>query len=229
MKLINRIIDTVFYLGMIPILCVGLYALWDAFAVSQSANIDEGLIELANRDDDELFKKTDTDSKYIIAWLSIKGTNINYPVVQGEDNAYFLNRNYKGEYATAGSLFLDYRNSKDFSDVFSIIYGHRMGNGEMFSDIHRFKDGDFLAAHKTGQLKLRGSDYDFEILSYAEVKSDNWGIYNVEKSRNNSDVIRAIVGENDNYNLGIGRYILLSTCDGVKKKLRNVLLVKLLV
>ena len=48
-------------------------------------------------------------------WIKVGGTNINYPVVKGKDNAWFLNRNYRGEFATAGSLFLDYRNEGDFS------------------------------------------------------------------------------------------------------------------
>lgn len=229
MKLANRIINFILYLGMIPIFGIGLYALGDAFAVSQSASVGDDLAELANHDDDEVFIEIERDSRYVIAWLSIEGTNINYPVVQGEDNAYFLNRNYKGEYATAGSLFLDYRNDKDFGDVFSIIYGHRMGNGEMFSDIHKFKNADFLNAHRMGKLKLRGRSYNLEILTYAEIKADDWSIYNVEKSRTNKEVINKIVGDDSLEVVGEERYVLLSTCDGARKKIRNVLLAKLLI
>jgi len=224
----DRILDLILNLGMIPILCIGVFAIWDVGMVSKGAQVDNGLVELAQKDDAAVFEKIEVDSKYVIAWLSVDGTNINYPVVQGKDNDFFLNRNYKGEYATAGSLFLDYRNNKKFKDVFSIIYGHRMGNGEMFSDIHKFKAADFMAAHKAGKLKIRDRNYDLEIMAYAEVRANDWDIYNVEKSKNDIQVVEKILNDGGaGTRVTDGRYVLLSTCDGARKNLRNVLLARI--
>ena len=194
--------------------------------------MEASLIMLANQDGDEVFDVTDKESEYVIAWLRIDGTNIDYPVVQGKNNTWFLNRNYKGEFATAGSLFLDYRNSMDFSDNFSIIYGHRMGNGEMFSDIQKFKDGDFFSSHRNGVLKRRGVSHDLEIVVYAEIDARNWNVYNTGVSRMNDkygvteEIFDAAIWRRDDG--GNGRFVLLSTCDGQDKDKRDVLLVRLL-
>ena len=171
MKLVNSLLNFIMYVALAPLVLVSLYVIYDSCKVSKSAAIDASLVSLVNQDGDEVFDALEEESEYTIAWLRIEGTNINYPVVKGKDNAWFLNRNFRGEFATAGSLFLDYRNEDNFSDAFSIIYGHRMGNGEMFSDIQKFKNDDFFSAHKRGVLKRRGGSYGLEISAYAEVNS----------------------------------------------------------
>ena len=229
MRVLNKVIDTIFYLILLSILSVSLYALVDAKLVSNSATVESELLEAAESEGDELFEVLDRDSEYVIGWLRIYGTNINYPVAQADDNAWFLNRNYRGEFATAGSLFLDYRNSSNFIDGFSIIYGHRMGNGEMFSDIHKYKDSNYFWKHRSGLLRLRGGDIELEVVAYAEVNAEDWRIYNVEESRDNYGVVGYILDgaeiKSENATSDNG-YILLSTCDGSEKNKRNVLLVK---
>ncbi len=155
-------------------------------------------------------------------------TNINYPVVQSNDNSWFLNRNYKGDFATAGSLFLDYRNNNDFSDTFSVIYGHRMGNGEMFSNIQKFANRQFFDEHRKAIIKRTQETIHYSIIAYAEVKANDWEIYNLEYSHNRMSVIKKII---DNAlikreNTGAEKYVMLSTCDGAIKNRRDVLLLK---
>ena len=186
MNLIGRVLDFALYVGTIPFLCVGLFALADVHLVSRSGLIDNDLVEIVKDADSnkQLFDRLDEESRYIIAWLTIFGTNIDYPVVQGNDNSWFLNRNYKGDFATAGSIFLGYRNGSSFTDYFSIIYGHRMGNGEMFSDIYKFKDRAYFDEHRRGMLRMRDYDLQIVVVSYAEIDADDWAIYNVGRSRN---------------------------------------------
>ena len=88
----------------------------------------------------------------VVAWIYIEGTNIHYPVVQGPDNSYYLDRMVDGSYNGAGSLFLDYRNAGDFSQRHSVIYGHNMKNGTMFRQITQYKEQEFYEAHPTGLL-----------------------------------------------------------------------------
>jgi len=183
-KTINRLLDILLIVGLLPLFLISIYALLDVLLVSHSALIDRGVLRLAEAQSDQLFDEI--DSKYVIAWIRIDDTNINYPVVQGSDNAWFLNRNYKGDFATAGSLFLDYRNDRNFNDQFSIIYGHRMGNGEMFSDIQKFKNEVFFNEHKNGTLSLRERFLHLQVIAYAEINADDWTVYDVEKSANES-------------------------------------------
>ena len=181
MRAVSKVLDVLLWLGLMPVAFVAAYGAYDGLSVSHSAVISGDIIKLAEAHSDGLFETI--DSEYVIAWLTVDETNISYPVVQGMDNNWFLNRNYKGEHATAGSIFLDYRNAVNFSDRFSIAYGHRMGGGEMFSDIQKFKDKDYFEAHRWGSLRLRAQEFILEIVAYAEVDANDWGIYNVEKTR----------------------------------------------
>lgn len=88
---------------------------------------------------DELLKaNADT-----VAWLYIPGTNVNYPVVKGPDNDYYLTHDFDGEagwLANYGAVFMDYRNNPDWSDALYFTYGHHMNDGSMFADLAGFTD-----------------------------------------------------------------------------------------
>ena len=79
-----------------------------------------------------------TISKDIKAWINIPGLDISYPVVQGKDNDQYLHHMPNGEYKYAGSIFMDYKNSPDFMDLNTIIYGHNMDSGAMFGKFRTF-------------------------------------------------------------------------------------------
>lgn len=68
-------------------------------------------------------------------WVKVEGTSINYPVVQGKNNEYYLNHSFTKEYNSAGWVYLDYRNSKDLSDQNTIIYGHSRVDGSIFHSL----------------------------------------------------------------------------------------------
>ena len=76
----------------------------------------------------------------ITAWLLIPSLSLSYPVVQGEDNAYYLHRSFYGEENYAGCIFLDARNSPDFQDPFTLVYGHNMRDGSMFGSLRNLSD-----------------------------------------------------------------------------------------
>lgn len=81
--------------------------------------------------DFEGLKKVNPD---IVAWIRIEAAGIDYPVVQGEDNDYYLHHTFRGESNIAGSIFMDYRNV-DFMDEKVILYGHNMRDGSMFAGL----------------------------------------------------------------------------------------------
>lgn len=73
-----------------------------------------------------------------VAWLYVPNTNINYPVVRGSDNEYYLTHDFDGAQgwlANYGAVFMDYRNEPDWSDQSYFIYGHHMNDGSMFADV----------------------------------------------------------------------------------------------
>ena len=78
------------------------------------------------------FAVLDSQNPDVVAWIQIPGTQINYPVVQGKDNDYYLHRDLNGQKSTAGTIFLDYADRADFSSLHNVLYGHHMNNGSMF-------------------------------------------------------------------------------------------------
>jgi len=90
----------------------------------------------------------------MVAWLTMDGTHIDYPVMQGTDNVHFLNTDPFGQYSLTGSVFLDSRSSPDFSDSYSVVYGHHMDYGRMFGALDDYLDESYLKQHTAGTLML---------------------------------------------------------------------------
>ena len=112
----------------------------------------------------------------IAAWLTIDGTNINYPVTQHSDNDYYLHHLFNGEYNSSGCLFMDCQNPSDISGRHTIIYGHHMDNGTMFQNLMYYKNQLFYNEHPTAQLITSNGSFTIEIFAgyVADVDSDAW-------------------------------------------------------
>lgn len=112
----------------------------------------------------------------IVGWIYIEGTEINYPVVQGEDNSYYLKHLFTGEWNSSGCVFLDSRNRKDFSDMNNVIYGHHMKNGSMFSGLDSYKKQEFFDEHPTVLILTPDQNYKVEIFAgyVASVEDNAW-------------------------------------------------------
>lgn len=112
----------------------------------------------------------------VVAWIYIEGTNINYPVVQGEDNSYYLKHLLDGTYNGAGTIFLDYRNEDDLSDRNSVFYGHHMNNGTMFNQITQYKDQSFYDEHPACLIMTPAGNYKLEFFAgyVIDMNSQAW-------------------------------------------------------
>ena len=112
----------------------------------------------------------------VVGWIYIPGTHVNYPIVQGSDNSYYLNRLFTKQWNSAGAIFEDYRNAPDFSDVHSIIYGHRMNNNTMFHDLKLYGEQDFYEQHSVGYLLTPEGTYMLEFFAgyVSSVDSNAW-------------------------------------------------------
>ena len=83
----------------------------------------------------------------IVAWLYGADTGLNYPIVQAEDNDYYLYRLLDGTWNKNGTIFMDYVNRSDFSDQNTLVYGHHMKSGAMFGALVQYKKQEFYDAH----------------------------------------------------------------------------------
>lgn len=89
---------------------------------------------LKNPVDFKTLKETNED---IVAWIKIDGTDIDYPIVQSKDNEYYLHKDINKKYNTCGWIFMDYKNTKTFIDKNTVLYGHNIKSGIMFSDLQK--------------------------------------------------------------------------------------------
>ncbi len=106
-------------------------------------------------------------SEDVYGWIIVPGTeNIDYPIMQSDNNDYYLSRTYTGDYMTAGSIFADYRCDKDINGNYNfIVYGHNMQNGMMFSELIKFLDEDFFNKNQYVYVYTDKGIYTYKIFS----------------------------------------------------------------
>ncbi len=80
----------------------------------------------------------------IVGWIYVENSTISYPIVQGDDNDYYLTHLFDGTYSSSGCIFLDADDSSDMSSDNNLIYGHNMLDGSMFASLLDFKDQSYL-------------------------------------------------------------------------------------
>lgn len=101
----------------------------------------------------------------IVGWLWAPGTDIDYPVVQGPDNDYYLNRTADGVRSIIGSIFMESKNQGDFSDDLTVLYGHHIRGGRMFSSLSGFKEQSYYQEHSYMILYTPERDYRVELIA----------------------------------------------------------------
>ncbi|MDU4912113.1 class B sortase [Clostridium baratii] len=129
----------------------------------ESENTYEKIQEVKNNNDkfSEELIKINEDYKM---WIEVPNTNIDYPVVQGKDNDFYLNHDFNKKESSSGAIFVDYKNNID-KDKNIIIYGHNMRNKSMFQNIMKFKDEAFWKENKKIIVTIDGKRYEYEIFS----------------------------------------------------------------
>ena len=114
----------------------------------------------------------------IVGWLYCEGTQINYPVVQGSDDEYYLDHLFDGTQNANGCLFLDSRVGASFSSVHSIIYGHHMRSGAMLAALDGYKRQSFYETHPTMLLITPAATYEVQLFAgyVADPAEDAWKV-----------------------------------------------------
>lgn len=130
------------------------------------------------------FKKLKQENKNVVAYLKVDGTNIDYIVVQGKDNDYYLTHNLKNESNVAGWVFADYKNKFDGSDKNIIVYGHNMRDGSMFSTLKNVLTNDWQQGNNKKVLFITENGYNYyEVFSTYSISPEDYYI----KTSFNSD------------------------------------------
>lgn len=115
----------------------------------------------------------------VVGWIFLEGTNINYPVVQGQDNEYYLDRLFDRTRNDSGCIFMDTGCKKDFSGRNSILYGHHMKDKSMFAILPAYKSQTFYEEHPEMLLVTPDAYYRVRFFSgyVADTFANAWGLH----------------------------------------------------
>ena len=163
-----------------------------------------------------------------LGWLYIPDTVISYPIMQSDDNDYYLSHAYDGTYLKAGSVFLDYRCEGRFRNPINIVYAHNMKNGSMFAQVTNFKNDSYFESHKYGWLATPETVYRIDFFSCAVA---DWHDSLYEGDTPVAEWVphicdKSVVGREITYS-DDDRFISLSTCSYEFQNARTILTGKL--
>ena len=164
------------------------------------------------------FNELKNTNSEVVAWIMVDGTNINYPIVQGSDNDYYLNHDIVKNPKASGWPFMDYRNSSDMSNDNTIFYGHNLLNKTAFGSIANiftnnwFKSSNHLIIVRTPEAK-----YVYEIFSCYYIDPEVYylqeSFYDDNERLNFYNKLKGRSQYNFNINLeATDKIITLSTC-----------------
>ena len=179
----DRLVSMVAAALIVLMLLFGGYSLWDTAMVFQGAFLDSELLAFkpgvsGDPDSNPTLAELQAINPDVLGWLTIDDTHIDYPVVIGEDDMEYVNKDVYGDFSLSGSIFLDSDNARDISDSYTLVYGHHMDNGGMFGDVVEFVNTDYFESHPTGTLYLPDATYSIELFACVQVDAFDSMIYN---------------------------------------------------
>jgi len=170
-----------------------------------------------------------------IGWLTIPGTQIDYPFLWADDYDIYLRTDINGESSMAGSIFMDYRCDRNLLGAHSILFGHNMNNGSMFGALIEFRDRTFFQEHQEGYIYLSNANIKLQIIACIVTTSSNAEVYGVAETEEQKErFLEVIKEENIHGREGIpedlsidDRFVLLSTCSYEHDEARTVVVYRI--
>ena len=219
----HKSINIIVVIVSLLLFLICLYALIDAVMIYNGAN-DSGIMKYkpAAGNTEEL-RELSADA---VAWITVDGTRIDYPVMQGKTNAEYLNRDPYGEFSLSGSIFLDSRNDSSFRDPYSLVYGHHMEYGAMFGALDKYKDKTYFDAHRTGSLTVvNGEEYHIKFFAVCKAQATEKVIFDPPESNNQALLEylndHALIYDPSGVSAGL-KLIALSTCQSAESNERMI-------
>ena len=168
----------------------------------------------------------------VVAWIRIPETRIDYPIMQGEDNEYYLDRDWTGILNFVGSVFMEYRNDPNLTDFNTILYAHNMANGTMFHDLHKVNAEYYRGKIPYVYVVTDGGVLRYEIFSTYDAALDSvtYGL-SFQQMETRVDFLTYAL-ENSLFDTGVvpdltDQILTLSTCSGIGYGHRRVVLARL--
>lgn len=118
-----------------------------------------------------------------VGWITIPGTQINFPVVQSVDNEYYLSHTFNHKSDKRGAIYMDYRNNPVNLDANTIIYGHNdYKDGSVFSEVAHYDDIEYYKEHPMIEFNTLDSYYQWKIyavfITNQQPYDDNGYVFN---------------------------------------------------
>jgi len=154
----------------------------------------------------------------VIGWIHIPDTAVDYPIMQGEDNEYYLNNTWDGKPSSVGSIFMERKNSSDFSDYNTILYGHHMKNGSMFATVKYYADQSYWSEHPYIYVVDDSGVHRYEVFAAFEAGVTDYPYYlgfTEERKQEYIDFSLSMTEIDTGVEPGVNdRMLTLSTCTG---------------
>lgn len=242
LKAANSFLNLIVVMSLFLAASYAGYALWDNNQLYAAAeNVQDSMIKLkpvVTEEEGASFEELLAVNPDVCAWVTLDNTNIDFPILQGETNLTYINKDVYGNFALAGSIFLDSRNDHDFHDLVSLLYGHHMEESDMFGDLDKFKDQTFFDENKTGQLILPDRVYDLEIFACMLVEASEDAIFDPHLYEADIDKLLSLTEQEAmHYNAdkvselrnssGENQILLLSTCSTEFTDARTIVLAEM--
>lgn len=187
----------------------------------------------------EKYKAVYAQNSDFVGWISIDGTNIDYPVMQTIDEPnYYLKRSFEKQYSDYGVPYVQENCDLGLSDN-CVIYGHHMNNGSMFADLCKYEREDFYNAHRTIRFDTLSGFGEYEIVAvfktvaYSEQGFQYYHFVAAESAADFDDYIakcKALALYDTGVSAEYGdRLITLSTCEYSRQNGRMVVVAKKIV
>lgn len=169
------------------------------------------------------FSELKKKNKDTIGWIKLEGTNVNYPVVQGTDNSYYLNHSFDKSYNKAGWVFMDYRNYYETLNKNTIIYAHARVDGTMFGTLKKVLNEEWHENKSNHIIKFSTitKNYLWQIFSVYETKKESYYLTTKFSSDNDFNNFINVLKERSIFNFSAtpkinDKIITLSTCKDSK-------------
>ena len=209
--------------------------------VDDNKNIVEEIKEniTIDEEDDSIkidFKSLKEQNSDVIAYIKVNGTNIDYVVVKGNDNSYYLKHNFNKEYNIAGWIFADYHNKFDETDKNIVIFGHNTKDGSMFGTLNNVLDKKWQEKQENLEIVLvtESGQYKYKVFSTYSIVAEDYYISTEFKSNDDFNNFINKLKSRSIYDYGIevsgeDKILTLSSCigDGSKRVVLHAKLIEI--
>ena len=178
-RMIDHMVNLTALLLILIVMFLSCYMLWDSNQVYQAADAKNYEAYIPTEKHTKSFEELQKINPDIIGWIRVNDTNINYPLLQAEDDDTYMNTDAEGKYSLSGSIFLHCANKPDFSDFNNMIYGHHMEKHKMFGEVGMFTDKTYFEKHPYGNLFFDGKDHGVEFYALIQADAYNERIFSI--------------------------------------------------